>query len=83
VERDPIERVRRYLTRRGDWNQSLEDDLRTEVDGRLRLAVAAAEATRMPPLESLHEDVFAELSWNLEEQRTQLLGGARPAAHRG
>jgi len=37
----------------------------------------------MPPLESLHEDVFAELSWNLEEQRTQLLGGARPAAHRG
>jgi 2-oxoisovalerate dehydrogenase E1 component alpha subunit len=83
VERDPIERMRRYLTRRGDWSQLLEDDLRAEVDGRLRQAVAAAEATRMPSLESLHEDVFAELSWNLEEQRAELVGGVRPAVHRG
>jgi pyruvate dehydrogenase E1 component alpha subunit len=83
VERDPIERLRRHLTGRGDWNQLCEDDLRAEVDGRLRLAIAAAEARRMPSLESLHEDVFAELSWNLEEQRAELVGGVRPAALRG
>jgi 2-oxoisovalerate dehydrogenase E1 component alpha subunit len=83
VERDPIERVRRYLGQRGDWSQADEDDLRGEVDRRFRLAVAAAETTRAPPLESLHEDVFERLSWNLEEQRAELLAGVRPAAPHG
>jgi pyruvate dehydrogenase E1 component alpha subunit len=83
VQRDPIERLRRYLNRRGDWSQSDEDDLRAEIDARLRVAVAAAEASAGPPLESLHADVFERPSWNLEEQRAELLAGARPAARHG
>jgi pyruvate dehydrogenase E1 component alpha subunit len=82
VERDPIERMRRLITDQGHWSQADEDQLRGEIEGRLLRAIAQAETTPAPPLESLHEDVFARPTWNLEEQRLELITGPRPSTHR-
>jgi 2-oxoisovalerate dehydrogenase E1 component alpha subunit len=80
--RDPIERLRRHLTRGGYWNDQQERELKTDVEQRFRDAVDAAEATPPPPLDSMFEDVFERPPWNLVEQRAQVLAGPRaPSPH--
>jgi pyruvate dehydrogenase E1 component alpha subunit len=80
--RDPIERVRDYLTKRGVWNEEREREASQEVDARFREAVSIAERTPAPPLESMFEDVYESPPWHLLEQRQQLLSGPRaPSSH--
>jgi 2-oxoisovalerate dehydrogenase E1 component alpha subunit len=82
AERDPIERVRDYLTRRGAWDDARERALVEEIDARFREAVTIAERTPSPPLESMFEDVYETPPWHLQEQRQQLLSGPRaPSSH--
>jgi len=81
VERDPIERLRRHLMLAGHWDQAREDELRDSIDHAFRQAVEVAEKAPPPPLESLHEDVYAKPSWHLLEQRAELLSGARAPTH--
>jgi 2-oxoisovalerate dehydrogenase E1 component alpha subunit len=82
ARRDPIERVREYLARRGAWDDARERALTEEVDARFREAVTIAERTPAPPLESMFEDVYESLPWHLVEQRQQLLSGPRaPTSH--
>jgi 2-oxoisovalerate dehydrogenase E1 component alpha subunit len=73
VDRDPILRVRRYLEQRGEWDATREAQLERELEERLRSAVAVAESTPKPALETMFEDVYERMSWNLEEQREELL----------
>ena len=80
--RDPLERVRDYLTRRGAWDDARERALVQEIDARFREAVTIAERTPSPALESMFEDVYESPPWHLQEQRQQLLSGPRaPSAH--
>lgn len=82
VQRDPIERTRRYLERRGAWSAKQEEELRAELDAAVRDAIGVAEKTPPPALESMFEDVYASLPWHLVEQREQLLSGPRaPSGH--
>ena len=82
VERDPIERLSRYLVHHDKWNQEKEEQLRSEIDQRFRKAVENAEHAPRPTLETMFEDVFEKPSWNLVEQRAQLLAGPRaPSSH--
>ena len=82
VERDPIERLKRYLVHHDKWSQENEEQLRTEIDQTFRQAVETAENTPPPALETMFEDVFEKPSWNLVEQRAQLLAGPRaPSSH--
>jgi pyruvate dehydrogenase E1 component alpha subunit len=82
ARRDPIERVRDYLTRRGAWDDARERALCDEIELRFREAVSIAERTPSPPLESMFEDVYASLPWHLLEQRQELLSGPRaPSSH--
>ncbi len=81
-ERDPLERVRQYLEGRGAWDEQRQARLEKEVTEDFKRSVERAEATPPPPLESLFEDVYAELPWNLQEQKEQLLKGPRaPKGH--
>jgi 2-oxoisovalerate dehydrogenase E1 component alpha subunit len=75
--RDPIERVRGYLAVRGIWSDADEQALKKEVDQKFREAVALAERTPPPALESLFDDVYSKLPWHLAEQRAELVGGPR------
>jgi 2-oxoisovalerate dehydrogenase E1 component alpha subunit len=80
--RDPIERVRDYLQRRGAWSDELQRELDSDIERRFREAVATAERTPPPSLESIFDDVYAEPPWHLVEQRAQLLAGPRaPSTH--
>ena len=80
--RDPLERVRDYLTRRGLWDAAKQSALIEEIDARFRDAVTIAERTPAPPLESMFDDVYATPPWHLAEQRQQLLAGPRaPSSH--
>jgi pyruvate dehydrogenase E1 component alpha subunit len=80
--RDPIERVRDYLTKQGAWDDERERALVAEIDARFKEAVSIAERTPSPPLESMFEDVYAVTPWHLVEQRQQLLAGPRaPSSH--
>jgi 2-oxoisovalerate dehydrogenase E1 component alpha subunit len=68
--RDPVQRIRKYLLRRGALDEPgdarLRDELREEILAALRDAEARAPR---PPLSSLFEDVYAE---PLRQQREQL-----------
>jgi len=81
VDRDPIERLRRFLVQQGLWDKRQEEELNADVDRRFREAVTVSERTLPPPLETMFEDVYAEPPWHLVEQRAELLGGPRPRSH--
>jgi pyruvate dehydrogenase E1 component alpha subunit len=76
AERDPLLIVRRYLERRGEWDERQEDELKQGLTERFRSAVAAAEKTPRPRLETMFDDVYERPSWNLEEQRSEALAAA-------
>ncbi len=80
--RDPLERVRRYLQKRGAWSDADEKNLKADIDARFRAAVAIAEKTPPPALESMFEDVYAKVPWHLAEQRNEVVSGPRaPTPH--
>lgn len=72
-KKDPLDRLRKHLVLQG-----LTDDARDlAMDEALSLEIGQAvnEVEAMPPpaRETLFEDVYAELPWNLREQREELL----------
>jgi len=81
--RDPIERVRSYLEKRGVWSEADQARLRAEIDQNFRDCVALAEKAPLPPLESMFDDVYAKVPWHLAEQRAELLAGPRSGSGHG
>jgi 2-oxoisovalerate dehydrogenase E1 component alpha subunit len=80
-KRDPLARLRKYLDASGLWSDAAQLDLEAEVDGKLKDAITRAEAAAPPALETMFDDVYAKLPWNLEEQKAQLLAGPRAKGH--
>jgi 2-oxoisovalerate dehydrogenase E1 component alpha subunit len=78
---DPVARLRKYLTQTAGWTDAMDKAIEAEIDGELRAAVKEAESTPTPSLESMFDDVFAELPWHLREQRAELLAGPRAKGH--
>lgn len=79
---DPLERVRRFLEERGAITTEDERAWTAELDERFKRAVAQAENTAPPSLESMFDDVYESLPWSLAEQRRELLMGPRaPKSH--
>jgi pyruvate dehydrogenase E1 component alpha subunit len=66
--KDPIERFRGYLERRGYWTKDFEDSLRSAIDSEINSALKAEENVREPQLETMFNGVYAEMPWNIEEQ---------------
>ena len=77
--RDPLERVKSYLVQRKLWSYADDQPLRADIDRKFRDAVALAERTPPPALESMFDDVYAKVPWHLSEQRAELLSGPRPS----
>lgn len=69
---DPIARTAAYLAAKGLWSDAAEEELRAETDTRIRTTWAEVEDTPAPPLRSIFEDVFAEMTPQLEEQCASL-----------
>jgi 2-oxoisovalerate dehydrogenase E1 component alpha subunit len=81
ADRDPIERLRRYLNARGAWNAEAEQAFVEGVERKFREAVEIAERTPRPRLETMFEDVYQTPPWHLAEERAELLKGPRATEH--
>jgi pyruvate dehydrogenase E1 component alpha subunit len=80
-KKDPLVRLRKYLDSAGLWTDAAQLDLDAKIDAQLKDAITKAEEAAPPALETMFEDVYAKLSWNLEEQKAQLLSGPRAKGH--
>ena len=68
-KRDPIQRMRRWLVRRGVLDDAQDERLRKELREELQVALREAEAfPPKPPLETLIQDVYATPTPQLREQ---------------
>jgi pyruvate dehydrogenase E1 component alpha subunit len=79
---DPIQRFREHLYADGYWDAEQDKTLVHEIDRRFREAVAHAESTAPPALESMFDDVYEKPPWHLVEQRAELLAGPRAPSGR-
>lgn len=76
---DPIERLKQHLIALGEWDeaqhQTLIENLTEELKQDWKNAIAKGSLTDGPhwPVETLFDDVFAELPPHLKRQRQQLL----------
>lgn len=79
--RDPIHRVRAYLEGRGAWGDAQEKATLEEIDRRFKEAVAIAERTPKPALQTMFQDVYQSPPWHLAEEQETLLSGPRAPDH--
>ena len=73
TRRDPIQRLRVFMEKRGWLGGGEHDALAAEIEAEVRAVVEDQEKAGPPPLESLIEDVYEEPTWLLREQLADLL----------
>jgi 2-oxoisovalerate dehydrogenase E1 component alpha subunit len=80
---DPIERLKAHLVALGEWDDDRHEAMRAECDAEVRAAQKEAEGLGILPqqgkdnIESMFDDVYAELPWNLVEQRDEAVAEGR------
>src|SRR3954453_14490909 len=80
---DPIERLKKTLTRLGEWDDERPAPLPAEADAAVRAAQKESEKLGILPeqgkdgIETMFDDVYADVPWHLAEQREQALSEAR------
>ncbi len=77
-QRDPLERFRKYLVGRGLWSDAEEAQTREEMSQVIVETITVAEKKGPPALDTLFEDVYADMPWHLVEQKADLLSQPRP-----
>lgn len=70
--REPISRVRRYLSGLGMIDEQQEESLRQETRRKVLDSLNEAEKKLKPPISSMFDDVYSELPLNLVRQRQEL-----------
>jgi len=76
-KREPVSRLRTYLTSQGQWDQAAEQALIDEATAEVEQAVRDYLAVGKPPLESIFDYMYADLPHDLAEQRARVLGERR------
>jgi pyruvate dehydrogenase E1 component alpha subunit len=71
--RDPIDRMRKFLTANHGWDDAKENELLSELSAQVEKAVQDFEALPQPEPVQMFEHIYAEMPWNLREQRELLL----------
>lgn len=79
-KKDPVDRLRKHLVMRGLMDDARDAALEKELQEEISPAIKKVEELPPPTRASLFEDVYAELPWNLAEQR-DLLERLPPAPH--
>ncbi|MCL6679241.1 3-methyl-2-oxobutanoate dehydrogenase (2-methylpropanoyl-transferring) subunit alpha [Sphingomonas sp. RG327] len=80
---DPIERLKAHLLALGEWDEERHEAMRAECDAEVRAAQKEAEKMGVLPeqgrdnIESMFDDVYADVPWNLVEQRDQAVSEGR------
>jgi 2-oxoisovalerate dehydrogenase E1 component alpha subunit len=80
---DPVERIKAHLLVLGEWDDDRHAALIAECDAAVRAAQKESEKLGILPqqgnenIESMFEDVYAEVPWHIAEQRDAALKEAR------
>ena len=67
-ERDPVERLRRFMAARGWLDDAGHAAVGAEIEEQVRAAIARQEAVGSPAVDTLIEDVYEEVPRHLREQ---------------
>lgn len=76
-QRDPIERVRIYLSERGMWTEDWESQIEAEASDSIERAVTLAESLPEPSAADMFGAMFAVMPDGLAEQKRQFEDGGR------
>ncbi len=68
LDRDPIERVRRYLEHEGAWDAEWEETVQAKASTTIERAVELAESLQSPSPEDIFGAVYEEMSPDLRRQ---------------
>ncbi len=80
---DPIERLKAHLLAIGEWDEDRHSAMTAECDAEVRAAQKESEKLGILPqqgkdnVESMFEDVYADVPWHLAEQREEALSEGR------
>ena len=80
---DPIERLKAHLLAVGEWDEDRHAAMTAECDAAVRAAQKESEKLGILPeqgkdgIETMFDDVYAEVPWHLAEQRDAALGEGR------
>jgi 2-oxoisovalerate dehydrogenase E1 component alpha subunit len=69
---DPVEKFKRFLEVKNIWNDEMEAKLRAESEALIDDAVQYMESSAPPDLESIIQDVYADVPSSLREQYDEL-----------
>ena len=76
AERDPIDRVKKYLAGLGMWDEKREREMTESIEAEIDEAIARAQEAPPPQPSQIFDHVFAEMTPGLQRQRRELLDGA-------
>jgi len=80
---DPIERLRAHLLAIGEWDEERHATMTAECDAQVRAAQKESEKLGILPqqgkdnIESMFDDVYADVPWHLAEQREEAVSEGR------
>jgi len=67
-KRDPITRFKRYLIKRGLWDEAREEGMMAEIQDEVEKAVNKAESYHRPSIDDLFKHAYADMPPELREQ---------------
>ncbi len=70
--KDPVERFRKYLGKKGIWNEGWEAQLQADATNAIEAALKEAEADNSPQIEDMFKYVYDEMPASLKEQYEEL-----------
>jgi pyruvate dehydrogenase E1 component alpha subunit len=71
--RDPIDRMRKLLTAQYGWDEPKETDLLAQITAEIEQFVQEYERRPHPQPTEMLDHMYAEMPWNLQEQKAELI----------
>lgn len=75
LRRDPIERLRVYLSERGRWDEEWQERIETQAAMEIERAIALAESLEPPTAEEMFGAMFEQMPQHLADQLVELESG--------
>jgi 2-oxoisovalerate dehydrogenase E1 component alpha subunit len=69
---NPISRLRKWMEKKGLWNEAMESEARIEIRKQILQELSAAQKELKPPLRALFDDVYEELTPEARAQMKEL-----------
>ncbi|KAK4135007.1 dehydrogenase-like protein [Trichocladium antarcticum] len=69
---NPIARLRKWMEAKGCWDESKEKEARESIRREVLKAFSEAEKMKKPPIRTMFEDVYEELTPDLKQQMGEL-----------